>query len=234
MPNVLCTTDGPTDMKVLPQKLRKLREERAWTQEHLALVAGLSLRTIQRIERDGNVSSDSRLALAAALEVGVSDLSETSEGPTAPLPPPSTLIASPPATPVEPPPPFGLGDVKQHLRLYLILSVCFVAGDFLDNHRIDWAWWPISGWGLGIVLHGWHDWKRTRESRGLRPPTPEHLRRRHAIRDHVVAYLAMSVVFLVGDLWENGGLTWAFYPILGWGLGLFLHARQILRTDLDR
>ncbi len=72
MTDLLCTDA----MKIDSQKLRGLRDERSWTQEHLATVAGLSLRTVQRIEREGNASSDSRLALAAAFGVDVSSLSE--------------------------------------------------------------------------------------------------------------------------------------------------------------
>ena len=39
------------DMKVDSQKLIQLRNARAWSQQHLADVSGLSLRTIQRIEK---------------------------------------------------------------------------------------------------------------------------------------------------------------------------------------
>ena len=38
------------NMKIDAKQIRRLREERAWSQEHLATVAGLSLRTIQRVE----------------------------------------------------------------------------------------------------------------------------------------------------------------------------------------
>lgn len=34
------------------KKTRELREERLWTQEHLAEVAGVDTRAIQRVERD--------------------------------------------------------------------------------------------------------------------------------------------------------------------------------------
>ena len=38
------------DMKLNAERIRTLREQRAWSQEHLATVAGLSTRTLQRIE----------------------------------------------------------------------------------------------------------------------------------------------------------------------------------------
>ena len=46
-------------MKISPQKVKMLREERGWSQEHLGEVAGVSYRTIQRIEKDGQCSLES-------------------------------------------------------------------------------------------------------------------------------------------------------------------------------
>ena len=43
-------------MNVNATLVRELREERLWTQEELALAAGLNLRTVQRIERDAPAS----------------------------------------------------------------------------------------------------------------------------------------------------------------------------------
>jgi transcriptional regulator with XRE-family HTH domain len=57
------------EMKVNTNLIKALREERAWSQEHLAMVAGLSARTVQRLEADGNASPESRMAIAAAFGV---------------------------------------------------------------------------------------------------------------------------------------------------------------------
>jgi DNA-binding XRE family transcriptional regulator len=56
--------------------IRNLREARAWTQAHLAEAAGLSLRTVQRLESLHSCSNETLLALAAALEVDVRNLTE--------------------------------------------------------------------------------------------------------------------------------------------------------------
>lgn len=42
---------------------------------------------------------------------------------------------------------------KQHLTTYvLIISLLFVL-DWWDNDRIDWAYYPALGWGIGILAH---------------------------------------------------------------------------------
>lgn len=41
-------------MKIDGDKVRVLRERKAWSQEHLATVSGLSVRTVQRVETEGS------------------------------------------------------------------------------------------------------------------------------------------------------------------------------------
>ncbi len=61
-------------MKIDPDRLRQLREQRAWSQDQLAEVAALSVRTVQRAESGSAASPETRMALAAALEVGPTEL----------------------------------------------------------------------------------------------------------------------------------------------------------------
>lgn len=59
---------------MLGDRVRNLREARAWTQEHLADAAGVSLRTVQRLEAGQGFASETALAVAAALDVDVREL----------------------------------------------------------------------------------------------------------------------------------------------------------------
>lgn len=63
-----------TQMRINGGRVRALREAKSWSQEHLADAAGVSVRTVQRVEADGVGSAETRLALAAALEVPVQTL----------------------------------------------------------------------------------------------------------------------------------------------------------------
>ncbi|KDA03770.1 XRE family transcriptional regulator [Hyphomonas oceanitis] len=56
-------------------KIKRWREERYWSQEHVADLAGIGLRTIQRIENGEPASQESLKALAAAYNVDVIALS---------------------------------------------------------------------------------------------------------------------------------------------------------------
>ncbi len=63
-----------SQMAVSREKIKALRESRAWSQAHLAEAASLSLRTVQRVEAEGTASAETRLAIAAALSVSVDEL----------------------------------------------------------------------------------------------------------------------------------------------------------------
>ena len=62
------------DMKVDSKLIKSEREKRAWSQEHLATVAGLGVRTVHRIENTGSSSLDSLKALASVFEIDVAEL----------------------------------------------------------------------------------------------------------------------------------------------------------------
>ena len=61
-------------MHINGPRLRELRTARQWSQEQLAKLSGLNLRTIQRLEVGAKVSTESLRALAAALEVPAESL----------------------------------------------------------------------------------------------------------------------------------------------------------------
>jgi len=56
------------------QKLKQLRKSKAWSQSHLADIAGVSLRTIQRIEKSGVASQESVMSICAAYDLQTSDI----------------------------------------------------------------------------------------------------------------------------------------------------------------
>ncbi|MDA0270029.1 MAG: helix-turn-helix transcriptional regulator [Chloroflexi bacterium] len=57
-------------MKIDGHLILALRTQRSWSQDELAVAAGLNLRTVQRIERSGTTSLHSKKSLAAAFDSG--------------------------------------------------------------------------------------------------------------------------------------------------------------------
>lgn len=61
-------------MKINSALILEYRLKRSLSQDELSIISGLSVRTIQRIEKEGIASLQSKKALAAALEIDVCDL----------------------------------------------------------------------------------------------------------------------------------------------------------------
>jgi transcriptional regulator with XRE-family HTH domain len=61
-------------MQLNADKIKKLRADHGWTQQQLAEICTLSLRTIQRVELQGIASIETSKALAAAFSVETASL----------------------------------------------------------------------------------------------------------------------------------------------------------------
>lgn len=122
--------------------VRKLRIERGWTQEHLAQLAGLSVRSIQRIERGASCSLETRNALAAVFEVGRSMLDSGGAASNEAAPPADSAAIA------------YVGSLKgflSHAYLFGVLSI--VAGLAFELGRPA-VLWCLMGWAIGLLVHG--------------------------------------------------------------------------------
>lgn len=61
-------------MEINAELIKSQRTERNWTQQHLADACGVSLRTIQRVERYGNAANETVMALASVLQIEQSEI----------------------------------------------------------------------------------------------------------------------------------------------------------------
>jgi transcriptional regulator with XRE-family HTH domain len=61
-------------MNINAQAIKKFRTQRNWTQQVLAEACDVSLRTIQRVERYGNASQETVMALAAVFEISQDEI----------------------------------------------------------------------------------------------------------------------------------------------------------------
>lgn len=126
--------------------VRKLRLKRAWSQEQLAQLSGLNIRTIQRIERGQTAGLESLKSLAAVFEVDLSDLQqETTMNNTATITEEEKRVIE------------RVQDIKgfysHAINYVVILTVLFII-NFLTTPEYIWALWASLGWGIGLVSHG--------------------------------------------------------------------------------
>jgi len=129
-----------------PLLIQKLRLQRGWSQEQLAELAGLSARTIQRIERGQNPSAESLKAIAAVLEVDFGALREAHMTPS-----PSQSVSADEA--------LALARVRKIKSFYMhaieyALIIGFLAlVNIFAYPREPWVLWPAIPWGLVLALH---------------------------------------------------------------------------------
>jgi hypothetical protein len=81
----------------------------------------------------------------------------------------------------------------------------------------------------------------TPENRGGTPPSPDAELRERAIkrirkqadfRTHLLVYLTVNAFLVVVWAWTDSPVFWPIFPILGWGIGVAIHAWDAYRTDL--
>ncbi|USD66759.1 2TM domain-containing protein [Vibrio sp. SCSIO 43136] len=126
--------------------VRKLRLQRGWSQDQLSQMSGISVRTIQRIERGQKPSLESSKSLAAVFEIDVTQLQMES-----PMNEDTTMSQDERD---------ALDQVRaissfySHLTTYVLVIAGLFAINLLTDSSYIWAIWPALGWGIGIVNHG--------------------------------------------------------------------------------
>jgi len=131
-------------IKVDAEKVKHWREERCWTQEHLAGTAGISLRTVQRIENGEPASRETILALAAAFDVDVSIMALDVHG---------EIERAKLTEAVKKNAEFRLS-FWIHLTTYIFVIALLFALNYTKTPEKIWVLWPAIGWGIGVLAHG--------------------------------------------------------------------------------
>lgn len=131
--------------------IRKLRLQKGWTQDQLAEFAGLSVRSIQRIERGKKPSLESLKSLAAVFEV---DLETLSQGDQPMIP--DTLATEDELDAIEYVK--GIREFYTHALLYavflIVFGLSFGLKFGLESARFQFILLGLAGWGVGVVIHG--------------------------------------------------------------------------------
>jgi transcriptional regulator with XRE-family HTH domain len=130
--------------------IQKLRLDKGWSQEELAMHSGISVRTIQRIENGKRASLESLKCLAAVFETNVSNLVQEK---------PMSSAQTSDQYFVEQAEQEAIAYV-QNLKAFHLNWITFVIVMpclYLLNIKLspDFLWVVLAGigWGFGIVLH---------------------------------------------------------------------------------
>jgi XRE family transcriptional regulator, regulator of sulfur utilization len=131
--------------------VRKLRLQRGWTQDQLAEFAGISVRSVQRIERGAEASLETLKSLAAVFEVDVDTL-KNGETPMQT----DTTVAPDEKEALEYVK--GLREFYMHVFMFAVFAAVFPLLFGLrfgfDNPRVQMILLGFLGWAVGVVVHG--------------------------------------------------------------------------------
>ncbi|MDD7910169.1 helix-turn-helix domain-containing protein [Pseudovibrio exalbescens] len=140
-------------------KVKELRQQKGLSQEQLAEMAGVSTRTLQRIENGANPSTETLKCLASALEINFADLRETphmthpdTHENTEPTP---AMLAAVRAYDAKNEQQETVNSFKGHLSRYLIVMAVLTLINLVTNPDYFWVVWPALGWGIAIAFHAW-------------------------------------------------------------------------------
>ena len=126
--------------------VQKLRLQRGWSQQQLAELSGLNVRTIQRIEKGQEPSVESLKSLAAVFNVEFSTLKEQgmdnviSESQSA-----EEILAFNQVR--------KLKDFYIHLANYVLVIAVLTVINALTTPNRWWVQWVVMGWGVGVFFH---------------------------------------------------------------------------------
>jgi transcriptional regulator with XRE-family HTH domain len=136
--------------------VQKLRLQRGWSQQQLAELSGLNVRTIQRIEKGQEPSVESLKSLAAVFNVEFSTLKEQGMD--------NVISESQSAEEI-----LAFNQVRKlkgfyiHLAQYVLVIALLTVINALTTPNRWWVQWVIMGWGVGVFFH----WLQISERFGL-------------------------------------------------------------------
>ena len=129
--------------------IQKIRLQHGWSQQQLAELSGLSVRTIQRIENGQTPSMESLKSLASVFEIDFQQLQ----------PQEASMPDSSPASTSMQAEQIALAHVRQlkrfymHLMQYVLVIAVLVVINWVASPERMWVIWPALGWGIALLAH---------------------------------------------------------------------------------
>ncbi len=184
--------------------IRRLREDRGWSQEQLAQISGISVRTIQRIENGGRASLETLKCLAAVFETSIPDLRKDKamtddDKPVEHDEPPRERAAASSA---------GLSDEDR-----AALDYVRYLKRYDDWHDEEESLRGQSGGRQGMAP----------EERAI----ARQVHRERRFYMNLLSYVVIIGFLAILNLITNPGNLWFLWAAGGWGIGIAFHALDI-------
>lgn len=128
--------------------VQKLRLQKGWSQEELALLSGLSVRTIQRLEGGKPASAETLKAVASVFDIDFNRLREPDMD--EPNTTPHDLRADEA---------LALAHVRRlklfwvNLMVYVSVAGSLIVANWLTNPQYMWSLWTAGIWGVMVLLN---------------------------------------------------------------------------------
>lgn len=125
--------------------IKKLRLENSWSQEKLAELSSLSLRTIQRIEKDNKASAESLRLIAKAFNVDIKELKK------------EELEEKSDSLNYE-----NINEIKKYKKLkkqrkeiqsFISVNICLFLINIFTGLDSLWFIFPLIGWGIPLFYY---------------------------------------------------------------------------------
>ena len=126
--------------------IKKRRLQKGWSQAELAHFSGLSVRTVQRVERGAKPGLETLKALAAVFDLDIADFQQEEESMN------NNDVSIEEKKAFE-----YVQNVKgfySHLAVYILVIIGLFVINLTTAPGYIWAKWPAIGWGIGILSHG--------------------------------------------------------------------------------
>ena len=205
--------------------IRKLRVERAWSQEQLAEMAGLSVRTVQRAENGAPSGLETLKSLAAVFEVNLDTLRGEEPGTHTNQTEDTTMQEHTLTATNDSKSNDALQTtIRRSAMLALILAMLVLINYVTMPHYL-WVKWPALGIGLGI-LGMWAAWFAGQENyENNEPKTLQDM-----FKVSGIMLLAAAGLYAFNMLLTPANL-WVQWPLLGIGVSLvILWVRWTIRS----
>ncbi|MCG8492656.1 MAG: helix-turn-helix domain-containing protein [Sneathiellales bacterium] len=133
--------------------IKDRRLQKAWSQEYLAQVSGLSVRTIQRVESGHKAGLDTLQSLAAAFDIDVAELQEEGTMIKENAKADTASVHESERSHLQTEYIHNIKGFHMNWVTFMVVIPCLFALDHFVTPGPYWVQWVIGSWGGAIILH---------------------------------------------------------------------------------